>query len=102
MGSRTIICALILFLMFSSFATLADQWRDYKCYVSDTDGRMWVHIFELDARQRNAGEAAVNGKFIFDSFGRPLAQVREVRECVPLDKVFVSLDARRLEDATPM
>ena len=51
MVSRTITCALILLLMFSSFATLADQWRDYKCYVSDTDGRMWVHIFELDARQ---------------------------------------------------
>ena len=50
MGSRTIICALILFLMFSSFATLADQWRDYKCYVSDMDGRMGVHIVERDAR----------------------------------------------------
>ena len=102
MGNREIAGALIMFLMFSSFEARADKWRDYKCYVSDMDGQMWVHIFELDARYWDAGKAAVNGKFILDSFGRRLAQVREVRECVPVDKVFVSFDARRLEDATPM
>lgn len=102
MGSWIIIPALIFFLMLSSLETQADQWMDYKCYVSDMEGRMWVHIFELDARHWNTDEAAVNEKSILDSFGRPLAQVREVRECVPLDQVFMSLDARRLDDATPM
>ena len=102
MSGWTIIRALVFFLVLSSFEALADQWVDYKCYVSDREGRMWVHIFELDARQWNAGEAAVNGKFILDSFGRPLAQVREMKECVTLDQVFMSLEARRLDDATPM
>tara|TARA_B100000035_G_scaffold267439_1_gene240492 strand:- start:1598 stop:1786 length:189 start_codon:yes stop_codon:yes gene_type:complete len=41
------------------------------------------------------------GRLILDSFGRTLAEVREVKECVLLDASFSSLKARTLDDNTP-
>ena len=41
------------------------------------------------------------GRLILDSFGRTLAEVREVKECVLLDASFSSLKARTLDENTP-
>ena len=79
----------------------AQQWSDYKCHIVDTEGGHWVHLFEMDPQDLPAAQAALPGRFILDSFERPVAEVREVRECVPLDASFSALQARALDGNTP-
>ena len=88
-------------LVVCSLFTHAQQWSDYKCYVVDAEGGKWVHLFEMDRQKLSTEVAALPGRLILDSFGRTLAEVREVRECVPLDASFSSLKARTLDDNTP-
>ena len=89
-----------VFAMCSLFAH-AQQWSDYKCYVVDTEGGQWMHLFEMDPQNLSTELDALPGRLILDSFGRTLAEVREVKECVPLDASFSSLKARTLDDNTP-
>ena len=84
-----------------SLVAHAQQWSDYKCYVVDTEGGQWVHLFEMDRQKLSTEVAALRGRLILDSFGRTLAEVREVKECVRLDASFSSLKARTLDDNTP-
>ena len=84
-----------------SLVAHAQQWSDYKCYVVDTEGGQWVHLFEMDPQNLSTELGALPGRLILDSFGRTLAEVREVKECVPLDASFSSLKARTLDDNTP-
>ena len=93
-------CVIATFVVCSLFAR-AQQWSDYKCYVVDTEGGQWVHLFEMDRQKLSAEVAALPGRLILDSFGRTLAEVRDVKECVPLDASFSSLKARTLDDNTP-
>ena len=88
-------------LLACSLCAQAQQWSDFKCYVVDTEGGQWVHLFEMDRQKLSTEVAALPGRLILDSFGRTLAEVREVRECVPLDASFSSLKARTLDDNTP-
>jgi diaminopimelate decarboxylase len=88
-------------LMICSLCAHAQQWSDYKCYVVDTEGGQWVHLFEMDPQNLRTELAALPGRLILDSFGRTLAEVRAVRECVSLDASFSSLGARTLDDNTP-
>lgn len=83
------------------FSAHAQQWSDYKCHIVDTEGGHWVHLFEMDPQDLPAAQAALPGRFILDSFERPVAEVREVRECVSLDAPFFALKARALDDNTP-
>jgi len=46
---------------------------------------VWVHLFELDAEQEKQAISALTDRSILDSFGQPLARVKTVVECVPLD-----------------
>ena len=41
------------------------------------------------------------GRHILDSYGRMVAEVQEVKECVSLNASFSSLKARTLDDNTP-
>jgi len=84
-----------------SLVAHAQQWSDYKCFVVDTEGGQWVHLFEMDPQNLSTELGALPGRLILDSFGRTLAEVREVKECVPLDASFSSLKARTLDDNTP-
>jgi len=84
-----------------SLVAHAQQWSDYKCHVVDTEGGQWVHLFEMDPQNLSTELGALPGRLILDSFGRTLAEVREVKECVPLDASFSSLKARTLDDNTP-
>lgn len=84
-----------------SLVAHAQQWSDYKCYVVDTEGGQWVHLFEMDPQNLSTELGALPGRLILDSFGRTLAEVREVKECVPLDASFSSLKARTLDENTP-
>lgn len=93
-------CVSGLFVACSVYAD-AQQWSDYKCYVIDTEGGEWVHLFEMDPQNLSAELGALPGRLILDSFGRTLAEVREVKECVPLDASFSALKARTLDDSTP-
>ena len=93
-------CAIVAFVMCSLFAH-AQQWSDYKCHVVDTEGGQWVHLFEMDPQNLSTELSALPGRRILDSFGRTLGEVREVKECVPLDASFSSLKARTLDDNTP-
>ena len=93
-------CAIAAFAMCSLFAH-AQQWSDYKCHVVDTEGGQWVQLFEMDPQNLSTELVALPGRLILDSFGRTLAEVREVKECVPLDASFSSLKARTLDDNTP-
>ena len=79
----------------------AQLWRDYKCFVWDTNGTAWVHLFELDAAQEEQAISALTGRAILDGFGHPLARVKTVMECVPLDIAFSSVTARQLDSVTP-
>ena len=88
-------------LVACSLCADAQQWSDYKCYVVDTEGGQWVHLFELDPQNLPAELAALPGRFILDSFGHTLAEVREVKDCVLVDASFSSLEARTLDDNTP-
>ena len=45
--------------------------------------------------------AALPGRHILDSYGRMVAEVQEVKECVSLNTSFSSLKARTLDDNTP-
>ena len=93
-------CVIATSVVCSLFAH-AQQWSDYKCYVVDTEGGQWVHLFEMDRQKLSAEVAALRGRLILDSFGRTLAEVREVKECVTLNASFSSLKARTLDDNTP-
>ena len=84
-----------------SLVAHAQQWSDYKCHVVDTEGGQWVQLFEIDPQNLSTELVALPGRLILDSFGRTLAEVREVKECVPLDASFSSLKARTLDDNTP-
>jgi len=88
-------------LMACSLCADALQWSDYKCHVVDTEGGQWVHLFEMDPQNLQTERAALPGRLILDSFGRELAEVREVKECVSLDASFSSLKARTLDANTP-
>ena len=80
--------------------THAQQWSDYKCYDVNK-GVQWVHLFEMDPQNPSTELAALPGRLVLDSFGRTLAEVREVKECVLLDASFSSLKARTLDENTP-
>ena len=84
-----------------SLCTHAQQWSDYKCHMVDTEGGQWVHLFEMDPQNLSTELAALPGRLILDSFGRMLAEVGEVKECVLLDASFSSLKARTLDENTP-
>ena len=75
-------------LVVCSFCAQAQQWSDYKCYVLDTEGAHWVHLFEMDPQNLSKEVAGLPGRLILDSFGRSVAEVREVKECLPLDASF--------------
>ena len=79
----------------------AQLWQDYKCFVWDTTGTAWVHLFELDAAQEEQAISALTDRSILDSFGQPLARIKTVAECVPLDGAFSSTTARQLDSVTP-
>jgi diaminopimelate decarboxylase len=93
-------CVIAAYGVCSLFAH-AQQWSDYKCYVLDTEGGQWVHLFEMDPQNLSMELAALPGRLILDSFGRTVAEVQEVKECVSLDASFSSLKARTLDDKTP-
>jgi hypothetical protein len=79
----------------------AQLWRDYKCFVRDTTGTAWVHLFELDAAREAQAISALTDRSILDSFGQPLARIKTVVECVPLKVAFSSTTARQLDSVTP-
>ena len=92
---------LLLLLCLCATQSHAQLWRDYKCFVRDTTGTAWVHLFELDAAQEEKAISALTGRAILDGFGQPLARVKTVVECVPLDVAFSSTTARQLDSVTP-
>lgn len=92
---------LILFVCLCASPAHAQLWRDYKCFVRDASGTAWVHLFELDAEQEKQAIRALTDRSILDSFGQPLARVKRVMECVPLDAVFSSTAAQQLDSVTP-
>ena len=92
---------LLLLLCLCATQSHAQLWRDYKCFVRDTTGTAWVHLFELDAAQEEKAISALTGRAILDGFGQPLARVKTVVECVPLDVAFSSTTARQLDGVTP-
>ena len=91
----------MLFVCLSATYAHAQLWRDYKCFVRDTTGTAWVHLFELDAAQEEQAISALTDRSILDSFGQPLARIKTVVECVPLDVAFSSTTARQLDSVTP-
>ena len=91
-GAALVVCA---------FCAQGQHWSDYKCYVVDTEGARWVHVFEMDRHNLSTELAAVPGRLILDSYGGTVAEVQEVTECVSLDASFSSLKARTLDDNTP-
>lgn len=88
-------------LLAYSLCAQAQQWSDFKCYVVDTEGGQWVHLFEMDPQALPVELAALPGRHILDSYGRMVAEVQEVKECVSLNASFSSLKARTLDDNTP-
>ena len=88
-------------LVVCMFYAQAQHWSDYKCYVMDTEGAHWVHVFEMDPQNLSTELAALPGRLILDSYGGTVAEVQEVNECVSLDASFSSLKARTLDDNTP-
>ena len=92
---------LMLFVCLCAMQAQAQLWRDYKCFVRDTTGTAWVHLFELDAAQEEQAISALTDRSILDSFGQPLARIKTVVECVPLDVAFSSTAARQLDSVTP-
>jgi diaminopimelate decarboxylase len=70
-------------------------------YVVDTEGGQWVHLFERPPQNLTTEVAGLPGRLILDSFGRTVAEVREVKECVSLDASFSSRKARTLDNNTP-
>ena len=91
----------MLFVCLCATHAQAQLWRDYKCFVRDTTGTAWVHLFELDAAQEEQAISALTNRSILDSFGQPLARIKTVVECVPLDVAFSSTTARQLDSVTP-
>ena len=91
----------MLFVCLCATHAHAQLWRDYKCFVRDTTGTAWVHLFELDAAQEGKAISALTDRSILDSFGQPLARIKTVVECVPLDVAFSSTAARQLDSVTP-
>jgi hypothetical protein len=94
-------CGFMLFVCLCATHAHAQLWRDYKCFVRDTTGTAWVHLFELDAAQEEQAISALTDRSILDSFGQPLARIKTVVECVPLDVAFSSTAARQLDSVTP-
>lgn len=92
---------LLLLLCLCATQSHAQLWQDYKCFVRDTTGTAWVHLFELDAAQEEQAISALTDRSILDSFGQPLARIKTVVECVPLDVAFSSTTARQLDSVTP-
>jgi hypothetical protein len=92
---------LMLFVCLCAMQAQAQLWRDYKCFVRDTTGTMWVHLFELDAAEAAHAISALTDRSILDSFGQPLAHIKTVVECVPLDAAFSSTTAQQLDSVTP-
>ena len=92
---------LMLFLCLCATHTHAQLWRDYKCYVRDSNDTEWVHILELDAAQEEQAVSALTDRYTLNSLGRPLARIKKVLECVPLDVAFSSTTARQLDSVTP-
>ena len=84
-----------------SLCTHAQQWSDYKCHVVDTGGGQWVHLFEMDPQNLSTELTTLPGRLTLDGYGRKVAEVREVKECVSLDASFSSLKVRTLDDYTP-
>ena len=91
----------MLFVCLCATYAHAKLWRDYKCFVRDTTGTAWVHLFELDAAQEGKAISSLTDRSILDSFGQPLARIKTVVECVPLDVAFSSTTARQLDSVTP-
>ena len=92
---------LLFFVFFCSASAHAQVWRDYKCFVRDTNNTAWVHLFELNAAREEQAISALTDRFILDSFGQPLARIQTVVECVPLSMAFSSTAARQLDSVTP-
>jgi hypothetical protein len=91
----------MLFVCLCATHAHAQLWRDYKCFVRDTTGTAWVHLFELDAAEAAHAISALTDRSILDSFGQPLAHIKTVVECVPLDAAFSSTTAQQLDSVTP-
>ena len=94
-------CGFMLFVCLCASHDPAPLRRDYKCFVRDTTGTAWVHLFELDAAQEEQAISALTDRSILDSFGQPLARIKTVVECVPLNVAFSSTTARQLDSVTP-
>ena len=92
---------LVVFLLMLTAPAQAQRWQDYKCYLADTEGKKWVHIFEMDPERRTDQQAALPGRLILDSFGATRAVVDQVYECVPLREAFTSAEAGKLDNLTP-
>ena len=92
---------LMLFICLCATQARAQLWRDYKCFVRDTTGTAWVHLFELDAAEAAHAISVLTDRSILDSFGQPLAHIKTVVECVPLDAAFSSTTAQQLDSVTP-
>ena len=92
---------LLLLLYLCATQSHAQLWQDYKCFVRDTTGTAWVHLFEIDAAQKDQAISALTGRAILDGFGQPLARVKTVVECLPLDAAFSSTTARQLDNVAP-
>ncbi|MBW3165211.1 TapY2 family type IVa secretion system protein [Ferrimonas balearica] len=80
---------------------LADEWRDYKCYLKDKSGQAWVHRLMMQPEHRYRQQNQLPGQPLLDSFGQPLAYINKVIECVGVDERFTRHDARLLDAKTP-
>ncbi|MBY6225870.1 TapY2 family type IVa secretion system protein [Ferrimonas balearica] len=92
---------LMLMALVSASAVQADDWQDYKCYLTDRDGEAWIKLFEMQPQNRHKQQASLVGAPMLDSFGQPTGYIKAVMECVGVRDTFTDHHARLLDEQTP-
>lgn len=79
-----------------NFDAVAEVFQDYKCYVKSSYGDEYVVFFKWKEKDANRQMLALPAKQLSDKMGKKYF-VKQIDECVPVDKYFSSIKAKELD-----